>query len=195
MSKRLFKLFSIYIYQTKFSFLFLFLQRHFYLSKRDYFVSSNTGPCIILNDWKIDEEVRQLAARQPLSMLRFSFLRIVRSTYDESRFDRIEKTTRLFERRSTTESPKSEKRKKGGRMMERWKKSGAGRKIGEKCVDGGRRKFSGCRKSFESRYPVGSKSRSTNEFCPCNLYRHNLSFRSLRSYRSVSFRFDNGSGL
>lgn len=124
MSKRLFKLFSIYIYQTKFSFLFLFLQRHFYLSKRDYFVSSNTGPCIILNDWKIDEEVRQLAARQPLSMLRFSFLRIVRSTYDESRFDRIEKTTRLFERRSTTESPKSEKKKEGrsddGEVKKKW---------------------------------------------------------------------------
>lgn len=183
-------IYSIHIYRTRF-FLY-FLQRHFYLS-----IISSRQTRVILNDSKMDEEVRQLAARQP----RQSFDSLFFASFDIVRrisFRSDRKAIRLFKRRSTTNHRKVEKER---REVGWWRgdsprdeKSRGGRKIGigeKKCVDG-RRKFSGCRKSFESRYPVGSKSRSTNEFCPCNLYRYKaqslFSVAAFVSLRIVSFR-------
>lgn len=183
-------IYSIHIYRTRF-FLY-FLQRHFYLS-----IISSRQTRVILNDSKMDEEVRELAARQP----RQSFDSLFFASFDIVRrisFRSDRKAIRLFKRRSTTNHRKVEKER---REVGWWRgdsprdeKSRGGRKIGigeKKCVDG-RRKFSGCRKSFESRYPVGSKSRSTNEFCPCNLYRYKaqslFSVAAFVSLRIVSFR-------
>lgn len=94
----------IYIYRTRF-FLY-FLQRHFYLS-----IISSRQTRVILNDSKMDEEVRELAARQP----RQSFDSLFFASFDIVRrisFRSDRKAIRLFKRRSTTNHRKVEKERR-----------------------------------------------------------------------------------
>lgn len=106
---KMYIIYSIHIYITRF-FLY-FLQRYFYLS-----IISSRQTRVILNDSKIDEEVRQLAARQPrqsFDSLFFASFDIVRRISFRSKSDPSIQTA------LDNESPKSGKRKEGGRVMER----------------------------------------------------------------------------
>lgn len=97
-------IYSIHIYRTRF-FLY-FLQRHFYLS-----IISSRQTRVILNDSKMDEEVRELAARQP----RQSFDSLFFASFDIVRrisFRSDRKAIRLFKRRSTTNHRKVEKERR-----------------------------------------------------------------------------------